>query len=290
MQRYGGIDPTTRLADGSFLHGTLTPDGPGTLWLRWSADPAPVDECELTVDAWGPGAAWLVDRVDHLTGRHDAAVEFDDAHPVVRRSLAATRAPASGPAATCTTTCSPRCSRSGSPAVKPCGSGRGCAVSWATRHPARPTSCRACGSRRRPASLHRRPAWWFHPLGVEAKRARALTEVARHADHCWAWAASGSDLAAAQLALIPGIGPWTVGSVLGPALGDPDAVPVGDFHFPHAVAWALAGEPRADDDRMLELLEPYRGQRGRVLAAVLRTAGAAPAFGPRRRILPIARL
>ena len=78
--------------------------------------------------------------------------------------------------------------------------------------------------------------------------------------------------------------------MLGPALGDPDAVPVGDYHFPHAIAWALAGEARADDDRMLELLEPYRGQRGRVLAAVLGTAGGAPAFGPRRRVVPIARL
>ena len=52
------------------------------------------------------------------------------------------------------------------------------------------------------------------------------------------------------------------------------------------MAWALAGEPRADDARMLELLEPYRGQRGRVQrllevgridAAALRAAdGAAP--------------
>ena len=290
VQRYGGIDPTTRLADGSFLHGTLTPDGPGTLWLRWSSDPAPVDACELTVDAWGPGAAWLVDRVDLLTGRHDAAVAFDDAHPVVRRSLAATRAA--------------RIGASGNlyHHLLPTVLGQRITGGEAVRQWAR--LCRELGDTApgptdvvqglrlppAPASLHRRPAWWFHPLGVEAKRARALTEVARHADHCWSWAAGGTDLATGKLAMIPGVGPWTVGSVLGPALGDPDAVPVGDFHFPHAVAWALAGEPRADDDRMLELLEPYRGQRGRVLAAVLRTAGGAPAFGPRRRILPIARL
>ena len=72
-------------------------------------------------------------------------------------------------------------------------------------------------------------------------------------------------------------------------LGDPDAVPVGDYHHPNTVAWALAGEPRADDDRMLELLEPYRGQRGRVLWALTSAAGPAPKYGPRQRILPMAR-
>ena len=52
------------------------------------------------------------------------------------------------------------------------------------------------------------------------------------------------------------------------ALGDPDAVSVGDFHMPHAVAWFLAGEPRATDERMLDLLEPYRGQRARAMRLI----------------------
>ena len=64
-------------------------------------------------------------------------------------------------------------------------------------------------------------------------------------------------------------------------------VPVGDFHFPHIVAWNLAGEARATDDRMLELLAPYQGQRGRVLRALVRAGQGAPAFGPRRRTLAI---
>jgi 3-methyladenine DNA glycosylase/8-oxoguanine DNA glycosylase len=94
---------------------------------------------------------------------------------------------------------------------------------------------------------------------------------------------------AEKLGLLLGIGPWTIGSVLGPVLGDPDAVAVGDYHHPNTVAWALAAEARADDDRMLELLEPYRGQRGRVLWALTSIAGGAPKFGPRQRILPMAR-
>jgi 3-methyladenine DNA glycosylase/8-oxoguanine DNA glycosylase len=56
---------------------------------------------------------------------------------------------------------------------------------------------------------------------------------------------------------------------MGFVLGDPDAVPVGDLHLPHEVGWALAAEPGADDARMLELLEPYRGHRFRVLRLLL---------------------
>jgi 3-methyladenine DNA glycosylase/8-oxoguanine DNA glycosylase len=65
------------------------------------------------------------------------------------------------------------------------------------------------------------------------------------------------------------------------AMGDPDAVPVGDYHLPSMVAWSLAGEPRADDARMLELLEPYRGHRGRVIRLLVAGGSAAPRRGPR---------
>ena len=74
---------------------------------------------------------------------------------------------------------------------------------------------------------------------------------------------------------------------LGPALGDPDAVPVGDYHIPNTVSWALAGEPRGTDARRLELLEPTRGQRGRVIRLLGLDGHAAPAFGPRQRIQPM---
>ena len=65
------------------------------------------------------------------------------------------------------------------------------------------------------------------------------------------------------------------------ALGDPDAVSVGDFHLPNLVAFALAGEPRADDARMLELLEPWRGERARVVRLLELSGIRAPRYGPR---------
>jgi 3-methyladenine DNA glycosylase/8-oxoguanine DNA glycosylase len=287
--RNGFGDPTTRLARGSFVRAALTPAGPGTLRLRWSRDPAPVAECALTVDAWGPGGAWLAERVPALIGDADTAVEFPGAHPSVERALRLdrlNRIGASGDAwhQLVPTIIAQRitageamrqwvqlCDALGEPAPGP---------------PEIVAGLRLPPS---PSSLHRRPAWWFHPLGIETKRARAITEVARHADKLWGWVDSGSASLATKLALVPGVGPWTIGSVLGPVVGDPDAVAVGDYHFPNTVAWAIAGEARADDDRMLELLAPYAGQRGRVLHAIVRTAGKAPSFGPRRRILPMHR-
>jgi hypothetical protein len=46
------------------------------------------------------------------------------------------------------------------------------------------------------------------------------------------------------------------------------------------VIWALAGERRGSGERMLELLEPFRGNRGRVIRLLMAGAGS-----PRRVIL-----
>jgi len=289
IHRMGTSDPTTRVSDGAFTRATLTPEGPGTLTIRWTRDPAPPDDCGLDADAWGPGANWLMARVDDLTGAADRPGAFAGGHPVVERSLRLTRGNRVG------------ASRMLYHHLMPTIIGQRITGGEAVRQWTRlcyelgeppPGPADLVGTMRlppAPSALHRRPAWWFHPLGIETKRAHPLTEVARHADKLQRWTDLPSDEVAAKLALLPGVGPWTIGSALGPVLGDPDAVPVGDYHHPNTVAWALAGEPRGDDDRMIELLEPYRGQRGRVLWALTSVAGGAPKFGPRQRILPMAR-
>lgn len=289
IHRMGWGDPTTRLADGRFVRATITPDGPGTLVIRWVDDPAADDESGLDAEAWGPGADWLLDRVDGLVGADDRPGVFEHAHPIVDRALRATRGGRIGASAMLYHHLLPTILAqriTGGEAIR-----QWARLCYELGEPA-PGPDELVATMRLPpppASLYRRPAWWFHPLGIEKKRARTLTEVARHADKLWRWTESGVSTTAEKLALLPGIGAWTIGSSLGPVLGDPDAVPVGDYHHPSTVAWALADEPRADDDRMLELLEPYRGQRGRVLLALTSTAGPAPKFGPRQRILPMSR-
>lgn len=91
-----------------------------------------------------------------------------------------------------------------------------------------------------------------------------------------------------RLQAFPGIGPWTAAKVAMVALGDADAVPVGDYNLPHAVGYALEGTARSSDARMLELLEPYRGHRARVVRMITEAGIAAPRFGPRRPLRNLA--
>ncbi|MEX0742936.1 MAG: DNA-3-methyladenine glycosylase 2 family protein, partial [Actinomycetota bacterium] len=109
-----------------------------------------------------------------------------------------------------------------------------------------------------------------------------------------AWLDAAIDLPVAEaeqrIGMLHGIGPWTVAEVARTALGDADAVSVGDFHMPNIVAWALAGEPRGTDERMLELLEPYRPHRGRVQRLLEVSGIRAPAFGPRMEVRAIDRM
>jgi 3-methyladenine DNA glycosylase/8-oxoguanine DNA glycosylase len=109
----------------------------------------------------------------------------------------------------------------------------------------------------------------FHRFGVERRRADVLKRLGMVARRLEESVQLPLADAYRRFAAVPGVGPWTRGRIGLVALGDPDAVVVGDLHLPHVVAQALAGEQRGTDERMLELLEPYRGHRGRVLRLLL---------------------
>jgi 3-methyladenine DNA glycosylase/8-oxoguanine DNA glycosylase len=132
-----------------------------------------------------------------------------------------------------------------------------------------------------PSTLAALPYWSYHVLGLAQRRAELVRAIARRAS----WFEAIADLplpeAYARLRSVPGIGPWTAAEIGVRALGDVDAVSVGDFHLPHLVAYALAGEPRGDDARMLELLEPFRGRRALVVRLLELSGVQAPRYGPR---------
>jgi len=121
----------------------------------------------------------------------------------------------------------------------------------------------------------------FHQLGIETARARVICEVARCAGRLEEITTMERAVAVRRLQAVPGVGPWTAAQVMGRAWGDRDAIPLGDFHLPNTVAWALAGEPRGTDERMVELLEPYRPNRRRALLLIKRSGRHAPRYGPR---------
>lgn len=143
-----------------------------------------------------------------------------------------------------------------------------------------------------PGRLLEIPFHEWHLLGVDRRRAEALRNVARHGERLLrGWK---TDLPASErtesLSLIPGIGEWTAAVAGHTAFGDPDALEFGDFHVKNTVAWALTGRPRGTDDEMRTTMEPYLGERRRVLSWLSLAGWGAPARGPRQRIVDIARL
>lgn len=121
----------------------------------------------------------------------------------------------------------------------------------------------------------------LHPLGIEKRRADTLLRAARQADRIDALGAVGPKEASAWLERIPGIGSWTSAETVAVSHGDPDALSVGDYHLKNMIAWHLTGRPRGTDQEMVDLLEQFRPQRGRV-ARLISLLGHAPAFGPRQ--------
>jgi hypothetical protein len=283
VYRTGRWDPTIRLTGtsqaGEMWRATVTPHGTGTIRVRWHG--AIVD-----AEAWGDGAEWLSGTVPALTGRLDRPLPILAGHPAVLRAQhrhPGLRLGASGtlyhdilPVIIAQRITGGEANQQWYRLVRELG------------QPAPgPHPDLRCPPP--PAALCGRPAWWYHRLGIEAKRAEALRTVGRHALRLGEWAALAPAECAAKLALLPGIGQWTIGSVLGPVLGDPDAFAIGDYHLKNDVSFALAGEPRGTDERMIELLAPYLGQRGRVVRLLQLDGLRAPKFGPRQRILPMRR-
>jgi 3-methyladenine DNA glycosylase/8-oxoguanine DNA glycosylase len=286
--RRGGLDPTLRIGGGQVWRATRTPLGPATLHLQLVHLEPTRTRSRVTARAWGPGADCVLGGVPALLGSRDDDHDFVAHHRLIadlHRSLPGLRIGRSdavfealvptileqkvqGIAARCSYVALVRAL--GTPAPGPAPAGLLVPPS--------------------PNTWARAPSWTYHRAGVERRRAdtiRRAAQVATRLDEC---AALPPIEARLRLTSLPGIGPWTAAEVALVALGDADAVSVGDYHLPHQVAYALAGEARADDARMLELLEPYRGHRGRVIRLLGCSGIQAPRFGPRLALSDIARI
>jgi 3-methyladenine DNA glycosylase/8-oxoguanine DNA glycosylase len=274
--RRGRHDPCTRVGRREVWRATRTPEGEVTLCLRHDGD-------AVVGRAWGPGSRWALEQMPRLIGLHDDPAAFAPSDPLLRElhrchpglRLCATEGVVEALVASVIEqrvtsieahrSYSRLVRRYGNPAPGP-GGAAGMFVPPA------------------PERLARLPYWAYHPLGIERGRADTIRRVCSRAAALNRTAHLDAHAMQRALRSMPGVGVWTAAEVATVAIGDPDAVSVGDYHLPHQVAWALAGEPRGDDERMLELLEPYRGQRGRALRLI--TLGG---LGPARRA-PRARL
>jgi 3-methyladenine DNA glycosylase/8-oxoguanine DNA glycosylase len=234
----------------------------------------------LVVDAWGPGATWAVAKAPTLVGSLDDVASFKPQHDLIadlHRRFPGLRIPRSEAVFEAMV-----------PAIvgqKVTSTQAAQGVTRILRHFGEPAPGPAgLLLPPEPAVLARAGYWTFHPFEIERRRADALLRAAGAAGRLEEAVGMSPEAALARLTAIPGIGPWTAAEVAQRALGDADAVSVGDYHVPNAVCWALAGEARGTDERMLELLEPYRGHRARVQALLQLGGIQAPKFGPRRAI------
>jgi 3-methyladenine DNA glycosylase/8-oxoguanine DNA glycosylase len=122
------------------------------------------------------------------------------------------------------------------------------------------------------------PSWEFHRANVDPRRAQTVVGCARRAASLERLASRPAAQAREAMMSLPGVGGWTAAETAQRAFGDADAVSVGDYHIPKMIGWTLLGRP-VDDAAMLELLEPMRPHRHRVVR-LLEASGLA--YEPRR--------
>ena len=270
----GAYDPTIRREPRGLWRAAHTADGPVSVQLT-------MRDHQLHTSAWGPGAGAAIADVPRWVGLHEPQWAFP-AHPLIDRLATTfrgvrgtdTRDPFDALVLTVlmqlvtwehgAKTWRRLCRTFGEPAPGPVE----------LRLPPTPRAIRAAGT------------WRLESLGIGGRQARTLMDVARVPHVVGRIAGMPTADGLALLQKIKGIGPWTAASVLGDRLGRPEPIPVGDFHIPNIVAWALAGEPRGTDARMIELLQPFDGIGYRVIRLLIAGGIEAPKFAPRRRGMP----
>jgi len=272
-----GLGLSLRVHHNEAWRATRTPDGPSTTHLTYSAP-------RVEVEAWGPGAEWSAARAAAVCGEEDDASGFQPRHRLIsdlhRRyaGLRLTRTHAVFEALVPAVLAQKVTTIEAHAGYRALVDALGELAPGPVRLKIPPSAQVLAGT----------PYWTFHRFGVERRRAEVIIRAARSAYRLEE--TTTMDLASAyrRLEAFPGVGPWTAAKVALVALGDPDAVQVGDYHLPHAIGYALDGTARSTDERMLELLTPYRGHRARVIRLLTISGLSAPRFGPKQPLRDIA--
>ncbi|MEM7093063.1 MAG: DNA-3-methyladenine glycosylase 2 family protein [Actinomycetota bacterium] len=261
-------DPCSRLGAASFERATWTPEGAASIRVRWTQKP----EAVASADAWGDGAAWLIERLDGLLGLDDDLTGFAPDTSALRAVWEQNTG------------------------LRVCRTGtvwhdvawlilqqrvrfEDAASAWRAMtydlgEPAPgPLDLKLPAPAERIAAL---PYDAFHRFGIERSRAENLIRAAREMPRVVPRVDSPFEEVAPRLQAIRGIGPWTLAGLESMTWGSSDAVIVGDVGIPGLVCWFLGRERNGDDARMLELLEPYRPHRYRILQLAFASGARVP--------------
>ncbi len=276
LHRFGHLDPTLRVDDRGLVQALHTPAGPAVLEIRaLDLDPSR-GATRFRVRGHGPGGPAVVARAPAILGADD-----DPSH-LIPRCEPMRRLVRSAPGL--------RLVRAASPLAMLLNLILQQRVAWRDAARAHLLLVRRFGTPiERGLVLPPSPATWaslpiaeLAAVDVERKRADTLREVARLFGHLHRWVEGPTEDAKKKLHSIPGIGVWTVEGFAGFAMADPDALPLGDYDLPHRMSSALGGPPRSSDAEMVARLEPYRGQRWRIVRLVEESGVRLVRYAPRR--------
>jgi 3-methyladenine DNA glycosylase/8-oxoguanine DNA glycosylase len=281
--RRGAGDPCFRVpGDGTIWRTSLLPTGPAAARISRAAPNA------VHCVAWGSGAAQFVEILPAMLGLEDDASDFVPRDPTVaaaHRRLPHLRIGRTG---LLLEALIPAIIEQRVPGAEAFRSWRLLLSKYGTPAPGpAPTGMRVPPS----AEVWRNiPSWEFHRANVDPGRAQTVVSCARRAASLERLAGRPAAQARDALMSLPGVGQWTAAETAQRAFGDADAVSVGDYHIPKMIGWTLLGRP-VDDAVMLELLEPMRPHRHRVVR-LLEASGLAyePRRGARLPVQHISRL
>jgi len=268
--RHGPRDPTIRFAQDAVWRAWRTADGPATVFVSRAGD-------GWRTMAWGSGAERAVAALPRLLGAEDDPGALELPRGRLRDLATRLRGLRFGRSDDVMGSLVPAIIEQKVTGPEAQRSWRGLVLRYGEPAPG-PGGLHLPPT---PGAIAALPYFELHPLGIEQRRASTLIRAARRVGWLEEAVTMTTEDALARLQAIPGVGPWTAAETARAAFGDPDAVSVGDFHTPDLVCWALAGEPRGDDARMLELLEPFRGQRARVVRILELSGIVPPRYGPR---------
>lgn len=281
--RRGAGDPCFRVpGDGTIWRTSLLPTGPAAARISRAAPNA------VHCVAWGSGAAQFVEILPAMLGLEDDASDFVPRDPTVaaaHRRLPHLRIGRTGRVLEALI---PAVIEQRVPGADAFRSWRLLVGKYGTPAPGpAPPGMRVPPS----AEVWRHiPSWEFHRANVDPGRAQTVVSCARRAASLERLADRPAAQARDALTSLPGVGQWTAAETAQRAFGDADAVSVGDYHIPKMIGWTLLGRP-VDDAVMLELLEPMRPHRHRVVR-LLEASGLAyePRRGARLTVQHISRL
>ena len=279
-QRRGPHDPCFQIdAEGALWRTSRPPSGPVTARIsRIAAD-------TVACQAWGSGAEQFVDSLPALLGIDDDATGFQPDHPTVVAAAARVPHLRIGRTSRVLEALIPAILEQRVPGADAFRSWRLLVTTYGTPAPGpAPAIMRVPPSAEAWRAI---PSWEFHRANVDPGRARTLIGCAQRAESLERLVVRPSAESREALTCMPGVGVWTAAETAQRAFGDADALSVGDYHVSKMIGWTLTGRP-IDDAAMVELLEPMRPHRYRVVR-LLEVSGLAyePRRGPR---LPVQRI